>query len=111
MRLNDVSPKEWDDMKLQDGHSKEMVVDAVRFDGIAKEDVVNKPKHYNNGNVEAIEAIKASMSSTEFKGYLKGNVLKYLWRYSYKNKPVEDLQKCKWYLEKLLQENTLNESY
>jgi hypothetical protein len=54
--------------------------------------------HYNTGSVECIEAIKASMSDTEFKGYLKGNAMKYLWRYDYKGKPVEDLKKAQWYL-------------
>jgi len=65
-------------------------------------DAVHFPQHYNEGGIEAIDAIKASMSLTQFKGYLKGNVLKYVWRYSYKNKPVEDLNKAKWYLQKLI---------
>ena len=42
------------------------------------------------------------MTEEEFKGYLKGNNLKYLWRYNYKDKPLEDLQKAKWYLDKLI---------
>jgi hypothetical protein len=41
------------------------------------------------------------MSSVAFKGYLKGNAMKYLWRYDYKGKRVEDLQKCQWYLARL----------
>jgi len=68
------------------------------------DDPVESPVHYNTGSVECIEAIKASMSDTEFKGYLKGNTMKYLWRYDYKGKPVEDLQKAQWYLAKLIQE-------
>ena len=44
------------------------------------------------------------MSQEAFRGYLKGNVEKYLWRYNYKNKPLEDLQKAKWYLNKLIEE-------
>ena len=68
----------------------------------SKFDDVNYPQHYNEGGIEAIDAIKASMSSLEFKGYLKGNVLKYVWRYTYKDKPIEDLNKAKWYLEKLI---------
>lgn len=67
-----------------------------------KFDDVNYPQHYNEGGIEAIQAIEASMSSLEFKGYLKGNVLKYVWRYTYKEKPMEDLNKAKWYLEKLI---------
>jgi len=69
-----------------------------------EEDMVGSPKHYNTGNIECIEAIEESMSSVAFKGYLKGNCMKYLWRYDYKGKQVEDLQKAQWYLAKLLQE-------
>ena len=64
-------------------------------------DVVHNPAHYNTGSIECIEAIEESMSSVAFKGYLKGNCLKYLWRYDYKGKQVEDLQKAGWYLQKL----------
>lgn len=67
------------------------------------EDVVNNPEHYNTGAVECIVAIEESMSSVAFKGYLKGNAMKYLWRYDYKGKQVEDLQKCQWYLARLTQ--------
>ena len=66
------------------------------------EDVVNSPSHYNTKGVECIEAIEASMSEQEFQGYLKGNVMKYMWRYTYKGKPVEDLKKAEWYLQKLI---------
>jgi hypothetical protein len=68
-----------------------------------KNDEVNRPEHYNSGSIECIEAIKASMSPEEFKGYLKGNSLKYLWRYSYKGKPKQDLEKAKWYLGRLIE--------
>ena len=66
-------------------------------------DTVNKPAHYNNGKVECIEAIDASMTGVEFRGYLKGNVLKYVWRYLYKGKPLEDLKKARWYLDRLIE--------
>lgn len=65
-------------------------------------DPVDKPEHYGLGKVECIEAIKASMSEEEYKGYLKGNTIKYLWRYQYKGKPVQDLKKAQWYLNKLI---------
>jgi hypothetical protein len=65
-------------------------------------DPVNSPIHYADGNgVECIDAIEASMSTEEFKGFLKGNVQKYVWRYSRKN-GAEDLKKSKWYLERLI---------
>ena len=65
-------------------------------------DVVNSPEHYRQGGIEAIDAIQASMTREEFKGYLKANCMKYLWRYRHKGKPVEDLRKAKWYLDRLL---------
>ena len=66
-------------------------------------DPVNSPKHYADtcGGIECIDAIEASMSMEEFKGFLKGNVQKYVWRYAQKN-GVEDLKKAKWYLERLI---------
>ena len=66
-------------------------------------DPVNSPIHYADsfGGIECIEAIEASMSIEEFKGFLKGNVQKYVWRYTQKN-GAEDLKKAKWYLERLI---------
>jgi hypothetical protein len=68
-------------------------------------DPVNNPSHYNRKGVEAIDAIEASMSKEEFQGYLKGNVMKYIWRYRYKAKPLEDLKKAEWYLKRLIASN------
>ena len=67
-----------------------------------KDEEIYRPKHYNCGTIECIEAIEESMSSHAFKGYLKGNCMKYLWRYDYKGNQVQDLGKCKWYLNKLI---------
>ena len=50
---------------------------------IKNEDLVNNPSHYTQGGIECIDAIKASMSDEEYAGFLKGNALKYLWRYHY----------------------------
>ena len=65
--------------------------------------MVDHPPHYNNGNVECIEAIEAMLTPDEFIGYLRGNSLKYRWRFRYKSKPIEDLRKARWYEERLLQ--------
>jgi len=64
-------------------------------------DAVNSPEHYNMLDIEAINLIEMSMTKEEFLGYLKGNVLKYIIRYKHKRKPGEDLDKGKWYLDKL----------
>jgi len=66
-------------------------------------DPVNSPSHYNSGGIEAIEAIEAALSSDGFRGYLKGNVMKYMWRYEKKAKPIEDFKKARWYLDRLIQ--------
>ena len=64
------------------------------------DDMVNNPPHYNVGNVECIDAIEAA-TNEGFEFYLQGNIIKYLWRYKYKN-GVEDLKKAQWYLTKLI---------
>jgi hypothetical protein len=64
-------------------------------------DAIN-PSHYQS-EIECIDAIKASMTKEQFKGYLKGNVQKYIWRYEQKN-GVEDLKKAQWYLDRLIKE-------
>mgnify|MGYP003116690823 CR=1 FL=1 len=67
------------------------------------DDNVNSPSHYNSGAVECIDAIEAMLSPEEYTGYLRGNSLKYRWRFRYKGKPVEDLHKANWYEDKLLE--------
>jgi hypothetical protein len=64
---------------------------------------VTKPLHYNMGGVECIDGIQACMSAEEYKGYLRGNTIKYLWRCNYKGKTLEDLKKSNWYLSKLIE--------
>lgn len=67
---------------------------------IEQEDMVNHPPHYNRAGIETIDAIEA-MTDKGFEYYLQGNIMKYLWRYRYKN-GVEDLRKAEWYLNKLI---------
>lgn len=67
---------------------------------VMEEDLVNKPPHYNNSKIECIEAIEAA-TGEGYEYYLQGNILKYLWRYRYKN-GVEDLKKAQWYLKDLI---------
>lgn len=69
-------------------------------DNIEMQDMVNSPPHYNKTGIECIEAIKA-MTDEGFQYYLQGNIMKYLWRYRYKN-GSEDLKKAKWYLSELI---------
>ena len=64
------------------------------------EDMVNHPPYYNKAGIECIDAIKA-MTDDGFEYYLQGNIMKYLWRYRYKN-GAEDLKKAQWYLTELI---------
>ena len=67
-------------------------------------DKVNHPNHYKleNGN-EVIDVIKMALTSEEYRGYLKGNMLKYLLRCEKKN-GGEDIDKQTMYAEFLKKE-------
>lgn len=78
-------------------------VEFTAADETVVNDPVNKASHYNNGGIECIDAIAASMPPTEYAGFLKGQVFKYIWRYRLKGKPVEDLKKARYYLDRLIQ--------
>lgn len=67
------------------------------------EEEVNHPAHYTQGGIECIDAIQAQLTPDEFRGYLKGNIAKYMWRERSKQGKVS-LEKAQWYLNKLLQE-------
>ena len=69
-----------------------------------KDDNVNHPSHYTQGGIECYKAIEASMTPEAYKGYLKGNVLKYVWRYEKKGSEIENLRKAEWYLKELIKE-------
>jgi hypothetical protein len=74
---------------------------ASQLERINQADPIN-PSHYKQGGIECIEAIKAALGEG-FADYLRGNVMKYLWRYKEKG-GVEDLRKSAWYLDRLIKE-------
>jgi hypothetical protein len=54
-----------------------------------------KSSYYDAGGIETIEVIKAKLTPNEYQGYLKGNLLKYLCRMSFKHdNPSRDAEKC-----------------
>lgn len=63
-------------------------------------DPVNHPEHYTSGNIECLAAIKAALGDN-YKYYVQGNVLKYIWRFNHKN-GLEDLKKARFYLDDLI---------
>lgn len=66
----------------------------------SEKDNVNHPSHYTQGKFETIDIIE-DITKEGFDSYLVGNILKYISRYKHKN-GVEDLKKCRWYLDKLI---------
>jgi|TARA_R100001530_G_scaffold37086_2_gene28837 hypothetical protein len=67
-----------------------------------KNDPVNFPAHYNKGGIGCIDAIK-SCQGDGFKYYLQASAIKYLWRHEHKGKPIQDLEKAKWFINKLIE--------
>ena len=75
---------------------------------LEKEDVVNHPKHYTQGEIECIDAIKYindKLHMEGYEGYCLGNFIKYIWRCNFKN-GWEDIDKSIFYLNELLAEQT-----
>ena len=72
----------------------------------AQHDPVERPRHYNNGSVECIDAMKAMTDGSLVRphaSHLWQTAFKYLWRWPYKAKRLEDLRKCAWYLQRLIE--------
>ena len=76
--LNSTTPQDWD---------------AVR------PDMVNSPAHYTKGGIETIDFIKAKLSPEQYRGYLRGNLLKYASRLG--DKDSDDAGKAAWYAQRL----------
>jgi hypothetical protein len=64
-------------------------------------DDVEQPEHYVTGGIEAIDIIKAKLTPEEFRGFLKGNVMKYTMRSNYKGQHDKDCSKAAWYADEL----------
>jgi hypothetical protein len=63
-------------------------------------DPVNHPDHYTDGGIETIDYIRAKLTPEEFRGYCRGNALKYASRAGKKGIATgsEDFAKAAWYL-------------
>lgn len=73
-----------------------------------KPDPVNRPAHYTSGGIECIDAMQAAFGAEVVKDFCLCNAFKYLWRHRSKN-GVEDLKKCRWYLNRLITEMEVEE--
>lgn len=109
--LNDLR-KEYN---FNDVQTRPLNIDAERYSWLAhfddegnlKFDKVNSPDHYKlrGLDIEAIDVIRGALTEDEFRGFCKGNVLKYTIREGHKNGD-EDLKKAKKYLEFLEEDDS-----
>ena len=70
---------------------------------MANSDIVNNPPHYKKG-IETIKIIRAKLTDQEYKGYLKGTIMKYNTRLGLKGSKqdeVDDAGKLRWYAQEL----------
>ena len=103
---------EWSDDKIAIAYDHVYKNSEARLDGShlkdaevnIEPDMVNRPKHYTQGGIECIDALKAAtVGKRGIEAVCVANVIKYLWRYEEKN-GIEDVRKAKWYIERLLKE-------
>lgn len=88
---------EWPDDKLA------IAYEEVKMNG-GSPDMVNHPKHYTQGGIECIDALKAAtVGKRGIEAVCVANIIKYCWRYEEKN-GIEDVRKAKFYIELLLKE-------
>jgi hypothetical protein len=105
-RLNDVTPDEWtDSARRYEGHGvwDDFFDTEGRVSVTEDFDPVEKPKHYNNGRYETIDVIVDTLGEWEAISYCHGNVLKYTIRLWNKGHPIQDAEKAKWYLNKMIE--------
>jgi hypothetical protein len=61
------------------------------------DDPINHPSHYTHGKIETADAIEAWGLD-----FFLGNVIKYVSRHAHKGRPLEDLRKARWYLDRAI---------
>ena len=109
----DVIKKDWYSYEIVNDFGKAKYYPVALFEVVSTDEMtkpnindildnVEHPSHYCRGGIECIDAIEASLGKDEFTGFLRGNIIKYVWRYKDKN-GLEDLKKAQWYLNKLIE--------
>lgn len=66
-------------------------------------ETVDHPQHYNQGNIECIDAMNAAFGIAEVISFCKLNAFKYIWRAEDKLNTLEDLKKASWYINKTIE--------
>jgi hypothetical protein len=98
--IKNAEDKDW-------GHWNEAGINSASaqdWDAV-RPDMVNSPAHYMQGGIETIDFIEAKLTPEEFRGYLKGNVLKYASRMGNKGSMRLDAGKAAWYSNRIVETN------
>jgi hypothetical protein len=99
--IDDPNPTKVFNGKIHWPHRRRIFMsDTLRDLSTPQPDLVNSPPHYRQGDIECIDAIRSALTDEEFRGYVKGNAIKYLWREKHKGGD-EDLKKAAWYLSRI----------
>ena len=85
---------------MEDEYSKHTSIHQKVTPEPPEGDLVNSPSHYQLDGFEAIDIIKAALTPEEYRGYLKGNTLKYILREPFKGNGKQDVGKAQWHLER-----------
>ena len=85
--------------KEEQGVTLKQLIDAAQ-----DTDNIN-PAHYKVGGIETIDFIEAKLTAEEYRGYLRGNVLKYMSRADHKGDRLENLKKAQWYLNREIEKS------
>mgnify|MGYP004544921049 CR=1 FL=1 len=66
---------------------------------------INHPEHYGGDSIfECVKVLKAWLPEEEYRGFLRGNAIKYLCRLGKKDEAAQELKKARWYIDKLIEE-------
>lgn len=109
--LNGAEPDQetWNEMR--EINERIMTLEnMLEADSPSENTAVEHPSHYTSGGIECIDAMKAMLSGYEqakiatkfYWHFLSGQILKYLWRWPLKERPLQDLKKARWYLDRLI---------
>jgi hypothetical protein len=94
--------KDWDSFFAE--ASTEALQGLKDLKGTIKPDMVNRPPHYNFGEIETIDYIIDVLDEGGALDYCQGNVIKYTGtRMFTKGDPVENAKKAIWYLNKMIE--------
>ena len=73
------------------------------------EDIINKPLHYFRGGIDVIGFAERQFSVEERRGFYRISALKYITRFQDKGAPVKDLNKAKFFIDKLIELESIEE--